>query len=164
MDVIMKNFLETAATVIVPVLSISPIPEDHCTLQDILNRLQGTLDPRCAFTLHTCTTRAAALAALAMRQFEVVVCERELRPGSWKDVLDEAVILPDPPSVIVTSRLADERLWAEALNLGAYDVLTKPFDRTEATRVLDAAWRTFGSTRRIPAHREHYKVAAASAG
>jgi len=36
----------------------------------------------------------------------------------------------------VTSRLADERLWAEALNLGAYDVLAKPFDSTEAMRVV----------------------------
>ena len=43
--------------------------------------------------------------------------------------------------MIVTSRLADERLWAEALNLGAYDVLAKPFDRTEAMRVVAAAWR-----------------------
>jgi DNA-binding response OmpR family regulator len=56
----------------------------------------------------------------------VVVCERDLPPGSWKDVLEQVTILSDPPSLIVTSRLADERLWAEALNLGAYDVLAKP--------------------------------------
>ena len=49
--------------------------------------------------------------------------------------------LPDPPVLIVTSRLADEYLWAEALNLGAYDVLVKPFDASEAVRVLDSAWR-----------------------
>ena len=35
---------------------------------------------------------------------------------------------------------ADERLWAEALNLGAYDVLAKPFDRTEVMRVVSMAW------------------------
>ena len=33
-------------------------------------------------------------------------------------MLEQAVILPGPLSLIVTSRLADERLWAEALNLG----------------------------------------------
>jgi len=36
--------------------------------------------------------------------------------------------------LIVTSRLADECLWAEALNIGAYDVLAKPFDRNEVRR------------------------------
>jgi hypothetical protein len=35
----------------------------------------------------------------------------------------------------VTSRLADERLWAEALNLGAWDVLAKPFDADEVIRI-----------------------------
>ena len=40
----------------------------------------------------------------------------------------------------MTSRAADERLWAEALNLGAYDVLAKPFDRTEVMRVVSMAW------------------------
>jgi FixJ family two-component response regulator len=42
--------------------------------------------------------------------------------------------------LIVTSRLADEHLWAEALNLGAYDVLAKPFDQEEVIRVLSSAW------------------------
>ena len=46
----------------------------------------------------------------------------------------------DSPEVIVTSRLADDRLWAEALNLGAYDVLTKPFDRHEVLRSVSFAW------------------------
>ena len=44
-------------------------------------------------------------------------------------------------SLIVTSRLADEYLWAEALNLGAYDMLAKPFDASEVVRVLGSAWR-----------------------
>jgi FixJ family two-component response regulator len=42
--------------------------------------------------------------------------------------------------MIVTSRLADDRLWAEALNLGVYDVLAKPFDRTELIRSVRLAW------------------------
>jgi DNA-binding response OmpR family regulator len=85
-----------------------------------------------------------------------------LAPGSWKDVLDQATILPDPPPLIVTSRLVDEHLWAEALNLGAFDVLAKPFDRTEAMRVVGAAWRAWCGPR-LPARKERprYKVAMA---
>jgi DNA-binding response OmpR family regulator len=41
----------------------------------------------------------------------------------------------------VTSRVADDSLWAEVLNLGAYDLLMKPFDLTEVFRVVSLAWR-----------------------
>ena len=40
----------------------------------------------------------------------------------------------------MTCRVADDHLWAEALNVGAYDVLAKPFDRREVTRTLSSAW------------------------
>jgi DNA-binding response OmpR family regulator len=41
----------------------------------------------------------------------------------------------------VSSRLADDYPWAEALNLGAYDVLAKPFEATEVIRIVSLAWR-----------------------
>ena len=160
----MNNSPESTATGIVPVLSISPMEEDHFFLQNILNRLQGTLNPSGTFTSNSCITLDSGLAALRKLQFEVVVCERDLTPGSWKDVLEQVIILPDPPSFIVTSRLADERLWAEALNLGAHDVLAKPFDRVEAIRVIGAAWRAWGGPVRLPARKERYKYKVAATG
>ena len=54
--------------------------------------------------------------------------------------MDEIRLLSIPPLLIVTSRVADACLWAEALNMGAYDVLAKPFDLTEVTRILSSAW------------------------
>jgi DNA-binding NtrC family response regulator len=80
-----------------------------------------------------------AWCALRSHRFAVVLCECNLQPGTWQELLDLLVRLPDPPFLIVTSRVADERLWAEALNLGAYDVLAKPFDHTEVMRVLSMA-------------------------
>jgi len=138
--------------------------EDHFFLQSILNHLQGTPYPSRTFSVNSCTTLASGLAALRTRQFEVVVCERDLPPGSWKDVLEQVTILPDPPSLIVTSQLADERLWAEVLNLGAFDVLAKPFDNAEAMRVIAAAWRAWGLPARLPARREGNKWKVAGAG
>jgi DNA-binding NtrC family response regulator len=160
----MDSSLEITAKRNVPVLSISPIADDHFALQEILRHLPRTLGLSRAFTLHSCSTLAAALRVLTGRPFEVVVCERDLEPGSWTDVLEQAVILPDPPSLIVTSQLADERLWAEVLNLGAYDVLAKPFDRAEAMRVVGGAWRAWGGPKRLQVPREHHKVKAATAG
>jgi DNA-binding response OmpR family regulator len=159
----MGNTLEIITSGIVPVLSISPMDEDHFFLQTILNRLRGTLDASRTFTVNSCTTLASGLAAVRKRPFEVVVCERDLPPRSWKDVLEQVTILPDPPPLIVTSRLADERLWVEALNLGAFDVLAKPFDSTEAMRVVGAAWRAWGWPGQLPARQERYKGKVAKA-
>jgi hypothetical protein len=49
--------------------------------------------------------------------------------------------LPHHPLLIVASRLADEYLWAEVLNLGGHDVLAKPFQGAEVQWVLESAWR-----------------------
>lgn len=159
----MKSSPEITKNGSVPVLSISPTEEDHFFLQDIVKRLQVTSDPSRTFTVNSCTTLASGLAALRKHQWEVVICEQDLPPGSWKDVLDQVTILPDPPPLIVTARLADERLWAEALNLGAFDVLAKPLDSTETMRVISAAWRAWGGPMRRPARQEHYKYKVAGA-
>ncbi|HLK47457.1 MAG TPA: hypothetical protein VKT49_04945, partial [Bryobacteraceae bacterium] len=61
----------------------------------------------------------------------------------WKRALQDLRRLSRPPQLVVTSRLADELLWAEALNWGAYDVLAEPFDRDEVMRVVASARRHF---------------------
>jgi hypothetical protein len=66
----------------------------------------------------------------------IVLRDSNPLPGTWREMLDHVSLLPDPPLSIVTSRLADERSWAEALNLGAYDALAKPFDAVEVGRIL----------------------------
>jgi DNA-binding response OmpR family regulator len=74
-------------------------------------------------------------------QVPVVIAEGDLAPGTWKDALMAIQQLRDPPLLVVISRLADEYLWAEALNLGAHDVLAKPFRAAELQWVLEGAWR-----------------------
>jgi FixJ family two-component response regulator len=59
--------------------------------------------------------------------------------------LDRMHPLPNSPLVIVISMHADEHLWAEALNLGAHDVLAKPLDAREVERVLQWAWVRWGA-------------------
>lgn len=71
----------------------------------------------------------------------VILCERDLPDGNWKTLLTSCETLPDSPMILVTSKTADENLWAEVLNLGGYDVLMKPYERGEVTRVIGMAWR-----------------------
>ena len=75
----------------------------------------------------------------------VVITERDLPPGDWKDALSALQQLPRQPLLIVTSRLADEELWSEVLNLGAHNVLAKPFRAVEVQWVLESAWRICAS-------------------
>jgi DNA-binding response OmpR family regulator len=105
---------------------------------------------------------AAALMALRNDRVPVVVCESDLQPGTWKEVLEELRALPDPPLLIVTSRCADERLWAEALNLGAYDVLAQPFDGTEVSRIVSMAWLRWEGRHGIPGGVAEEEMALAS--
>ena len=50
--------------------------------------------------------------------------------------------------MIVTDPQADARFWAEALNLGAYDLLAQPFYEPEVRRILYNACTRFGASRR----------------
>jgi DNA-binding response OmpR family regulator len=121
------------------ILSVSPLAEDHATLDCLL----GDGDPDTGTNVHwqlwTASTLSSALRALRRIPCPVVVCERDLPLGDWRDLLEHTRHLTSPPLVIVTSLPADDSLWAEALNLGAYDVLAKPFDRIEVIRVITSA-------------------------
>ena len=134
----------------VTLLSVGLIDEDHASLEGILQCSQCDLSPTCNWKLNACPNLASALQALRKLKVPVVLCESDLQPGTWKEVLEELRTLPDPPFLIVTSRLADDRLWAEALNLGAYDVLAKPFDGTEVTRIVSMAWLRWKSRYGLP--------------
>ena len=111
-------------------LLISPFEEDYRSLSGL-------------FSEHGWTLNSAASIAPASTMLRdppsVVITEADLPVGTWKDVLEIMYLLPKPPPVIVASIHADDQLWAEALNFGAYDVLAKPFDDTEVFRVLTAA-------------------------
>jgi len=116
------------------VLAIVRAEEDRTSLAKILSdsdwRLRVTGNFREAQT--------------ALREFVpgVIISDCRLpEDHCWKDVLHEIGTTEDPPPLIVVDRLADERLWAEVLNLGAYDLLAKPFDTSEVLHAVSTACR-----------------------
>ena len=115
------------------ILLASPDPDDHQRLPEILR------PPHWRWARgRTCEM---ARVRLQRGPVSVLVCERDQIDGTWRDLLETASSLPQPPNVIVCSRLADESLWAEVLNLGGYDVLIKPFEPEEVARVVEGARR-----------------------
>jgi DNA-binding response OmpR family regulator len=115
------------------ILAVCPSQDDLRSLKDILESEEWTVCPA-----HTCH-EAARLMQTATPA--VVACDHQLPDGSWKDMYKLAASLMDPPPLVVVSRHADETLWAEVLNLGGYDVIAKPFERNEVSRVMQMACR-----------------------
>jgi DNA-binding response OmpR family regulator len=108
------------------------LPADRVRLREILS--QGNWE------LHEASDCGGALALLRDQSVAVLLCERDHADGNWEDILKATARLPAPPNLIVFSRLADESLWAQVLNLGGFDVLMTPFEAEEVLRVTFAAW------------------------
>jgi DNA-binding NtrC family response regulator len=146
--------MHTNPTGTLTVLSVSPLDADHLSLQTIIGDA--------TWILYKTRELASALDLLQQHEIAVVLCERDLLPGSYIDMLEHISALPNAPSLIVVSRLADERLWAEALNLGAWDVLAKPFDRNELVRSVKSAWRHWHDQGELHTNRAIQEMAATS--
>lgn len=143
----------------IPVLSAGS-SDDHVALADIFLRMPWPLCPGTRWELKTSLGLSSALFALRTHKIPIVLCDCDLGPVTWIEMLEQLRLLPSPPFLIVTSRLADDRLWAEALNLGAYDVLAKPFEAKEVVRSLSLAWLQWTNQWKVPT-RPRYRVRAA---
>jgi response regulator RpfG family c-di-GMP phosphodiesterase len=115
-------------------LLIGSYEADRLLVHDIFRTL--------GWRLHEARNRRHAQQALQRNQVHVVIAEEEFA-WNWKDLLRGLSRLDPAPQLIVASRTADDRFWAEALNVGAYDVLRRPFERDEVERVVASAWRHF---------------------
>jgi len=124
----------------VTVFHIGPKDHDLRALADILDRTDWKMCPGTRWTLKAAEDVPFAAARLRNEKVPIMICEQDSPAGNWKEVLQSMGSVASPPMVIVTSRTADEYLWAEALNLGAYDVLSKPYHPAEVMRVLSMAW------------------------
>lgn len=124
----------------VEVLLISPFDEDHQHLRDILKDSN--------WQQHGSHTQKEAFEFLRDNIAPVVICDSELPDGDWRAVLRQLGRMQRPPLLVVTSRMADEHLWSEVLNLGGYNVLAKPLRMKEVCHVLglDALAKAVGQS------------------
>jgi DNA-binding NtrC family response regulator len=110
------------------ILFISGHREDARSLSRMLQNLPLVLEH--VGSLHDARTK------LRTEEYDVILTEANLHDGGWMDVLHLARECPREVEVIVTDPQADARLWAEALNMGAYDLLAQPFYQPEVSRIL----------------------------
>jgi DNA-binding NtrC family response regulator len=110
------------------ILFLSGHPEDACEISQMLRELPLTLE-------HTASLQQARV-KLRQANFDLVLTEAALPDGSWLDVLHLVRDCPQSLEVVITDPHADARLWSEALNRGAYDLLAQPFYEPEVRRIL----------------------------
>lgn len=116
----------------ISVLLIGPPNSSHRILHQILSPPQ--------FKVCEAITYRDAVGFLNSGRVGVAICDDDADNGNWQDLLADLNDRAVPSNLIVSSRVADDRLWAEVLNLGAYDLLAQPFDRSEVQRVVRMAW------------------------
>jgi DNA-binding NtrC family response regulator len=150
----MDDHLEQACRV--HVLAVSPFESDHVGLAHIFGHTAWRLEG--ARSLREASVKLSEPRLTAHPP--VILCEQTLHDGCWKDLFEMVQKLSTPHQFIVTSNHADDRLWAEVLNLGAYDVLQKPFRSQEVFRSVGLAW----TEQRKPVARTPVGPAKMSAG
>jgi len=116
------------------VLAVIPGAEDQQSLRGIL--------ARSIWKLRLASTFQQAQYALDDHAIGVINADPVLPDGySWQHIANAAAQIAPPPSVIVASGLGDDRLGAEVLNLGCFDLILKPFDAKEVLHSIGMAWR-----------------------
>jgi DNA-binding NtrC family response regulator len=110
------------------ILFVSGHPDDARRLVPMLQALP--------LVMEQVGTLEQARNKLQRGDYEIILTEAVLPDGDWLGALHLAREHPGDINVIVTDPQADARFWAEALNLGAYDLLTQPFYEPEVRRIL----------------------------
>ena len=87
---------------------------------------------------------------LQEQSFDLLFVDADLPGGPWHRLLPAVVASGKSCEVIVCSRCGDERLWAEVLQYGAYDLIAEPFEEAEVTRIAHCALESHYSQRYGP--------------
>lgn len=119
----------------VSALMVGEYDSDRMLVHDLFRKL--------GWRLFEARDRRRAMDYLDRHPVQVVLADSGTSRWNWTRVLNDLRRLAHPPQLIVTSRMADDSLWAAVLNMGGYDVLARPFESDEVERVVASARRHY---------------------
>jgi len=131
--------------------------------EDPWQALKLALDPQLVETVSVPTCGEALGYLWSENAPEVVFTDTQLPDGSWSDVITLARKAPVPSGVIVVSSHVDIPFYLEAIERGAFDFITPPFEpgvlahivRCAAESSLSRRADLFGPrSKRVTAHSE----------
>lgn len=124
--------MDVAASNKAAVLAVTICEEDRVALERIF--------VTAGWRFHHASDCASAMKLIEEFDIPVVICDTQFSGCCWRDLYARAGTSFVGPGIIVASRAADDSLWAEVLNIGAFDVLAKPFEEQEVLWAARTAW------------------------
>ena len=91
------------------------------------------------YKLISVETLGAAHAALGAFRPDIVLLDIELPDGNGMDFLSETSSMENPPKIIVMTAYGNSDMAVQAIQSGAFDFLTKPFDAARLKVTLNNA-------------------------
>ncbi len=101
-------------------------------------RVSRILKPANILLYHAASLDEAEM-RLRRAKVRVLLTNSSFRGGNWKDALETASHIRRAVAVVVAAKSADEQLWIAVLELGAYDLVQKPFEPDDLRRILETA-------------------------
>ena len=130
--------------------------EDSVSLSAIYKAYLDDMD----YQLVTVERLGSAHAVLGAFQPDIVLLDIELPDGNGLDFLEDATALANPPKIIVMTAHGTSDMAVKAIQRGAFDFLTKPFDaaRLKVTLANAAAQLQLGKrvNELASLERDHY--------
>jgi DNA-binding NtrC family response regulator len=109
---------------------------------------------RLGYQVTVTETGAAALAALRARPFACMLLDLKLPDMDGMEILREVKSWPASPAIVVTTANAALGMAVEAVRLGAYDYLVKPFGPARLATTVSNAMLTAQLTREVQIFRQ----------
>jgi peptidoglycan/xylan/chitin deacetylase (PgdA/CDA1 family) len=86
----------------------------------------------------------------------IVLVDRELSPGNWREAIRVLSRRSPRPYVILLSPNADGNLWEELQRVGGSDILRTPVDRASTPQVVGRAWSLWRSQQQVRLRLQHH--------
>jgi DNA-binding NtrC family response regulator len=102
-------------------------------------RAAATILRSTRISLHHAATLEQAEFQLMRTKATVLMTEPQFTEGAWEDALEMLSYAYPRVALVLSADHADDRLWISALERGAFDVISKPFEREELRRILENA-------------------------
>ena len=81
-----------------------------------------------------------AVAVMERIQAQILLLDRDLAGEDWKETMTAFASSSGRTCIMLISRAVDAYLWNEVVRNGGYEVLTKPLQEEDVSRVVTLAW------------------------
>lgn len=103
-----------------------------------IDMAESTIQDDCLHVISVHSYREAVI-TMARQHVALLLCDEALVDGSWKDLLGQMAMMPEPPRLVLLVSAANPTVLAEALDLGAYDALSKPLGASDLRQLIARA-------------------------